>query len=720
MAEYGSSASHLKSNFSCGGAAGIFDIQTTQHIELLCMVVWGIWKARSNFLFQQQTTHPRTIEYASRAVLNDDSKENKPLQTAGSTNREYKITLLSINAVLDDAEEKQIRNQHVKKWVDELKDAVFDAEDLLDEIDTEVSLQELEAELTSGRKYSGCCIGVPHFSTLIASTSVNSFNKDIESKIHEVLDHLKFLAEQKDVLGLKSGVSIAGKWLVDCGPSFQLTITPSGGYLMWTWIRKLPDSICRLYNLQTFKLNRCYTFLGELPKDMHKLVNLRHFDFSRSNIKAVPHIGRLQHLQGLTYFKVGKHNGTDIKQLGQLNQLRGSLPILNLQNVIDPTEAMQAKLKEKKHIEELKLEWRGENEDSEKDRNVLEMLQPHKNLKKLSVINYGGTRFPDWIGDCSLLSNVVYLELRDCKYCFSLPPLGQLLSLKELGIFNFDVLLEIGPGFYFQGNAYGSSSNNNTTQPFRSLEILSFEDMKSWEEWCCWFEGENDTAVVVFPCLMELHIWNCSRLKGHLPRQLPSLKIFKCQQLVASLPSAPDLCVLILESCEQMSLIDVPSFPFLKEVFIDGSREAESLLTNTTYLEELKIKNCNSLSSLTLDLFPLLSRLVLINCHNLESLSASSGSESESEGEQYITTSLTVLKIESCPKFVSLSLVGEEGSSLNLCAPILKYLKLHNLENLKVIAPTHVYPSSISFLSEIMGLSTTGISSGMCFTLKPN
>ncbi|KAJ7949314.1 Disease resistance protein [Quillaja saponaria] len=1078
--------------------------------------------------------------------------------------RKLKVTLLSINAVLDDAEEKQIRNQYVKKWVDEIKDAVFDAEDLLDEIDTEASQQKLEAELTSGQKYSRCSIKVRHFSTLIASACVNSSNNEIESKIQEVLDRLEYLAEQKDVLGLKDGVGIAGKvsqrlpstslvdetqvygrdydkdavmklllsddvngsrfsvtailamggmgkttlaqlvyndesvknhfeiklWICvsetfdvngitkrilealgfstndsgdlnmlqlelkdrlagkkcllvlddvwnenptswealqqpfnNCGIGSKFLVTTrienvakvmhsfsihhlkqlqkedgwklfakhafddrdSGAYpnleaigkkivikckglplaiktlggmlytksleeewdnilesdiwdfptdiipalrlsyhylpshlkqcfaycsifpkdyvfdkeeliLMWmaqdflqksksnkrmeevgkeyfddlvarsffqvldrqssrfvmhdlmndlanfisrtfccrledkfildisektrhlscswnycgdlasyapvpmasrlrtfipvdkinrnisdnvasnllsqlkymralslhgsdvtelsdsvgnltllrylnlsrTRIKKLPDSICRLYNLQTFKLESCYKFLGELPKDMHKLVNLRHFDFSESYIKEVPYIGRFKHLQRLTNFKVGKRNGTDIKQLGQLKQLRGSLPILNLQNVIDPTDAMQAKLKEKEHIEELKLKWRGENEDSEKDRNVLEMLQPHKNLKELSVVNYGGTRFPDWIGDCSLLSNVVNLELKDCKYCFSLPPLWQLLSLKKLKISNFDTLVAIGPESYFQGNAYGSSSDNNTTQAFRSLETLSFDDMKSWEEWCCSFEGENEAAVVVFPCLKELHIWNCPRLKGHLPRQLPSLKIldiWNCQQLLASLPSAPNMCELDLGLCEEMSLIDVPSFPFLKNISIHGSRvvelllkKEEVLLTNITRLEELyiffsdfpslqwpdchymqshyfnslgylRIQDCNSHLSLSLDLFPMLTSLELINCLNLKSLSASSpssGSESDSEGQQYITTSLSELEISRCPKFVSLSLVGAGGSSLNLNAPKLRYLKLDNLDNLKSLPqPMHTLLPSL-------------------------
>ncbi|CAJ1965406.1 unnamed protein product [Sphenostylis stenocarpa] len=48
---------------------------------------------------------------------------------------ELKIMLLGLNAVLNDAEEKQMTDSAVKEWLDELKDGVLDAEDLLDEFE---------------------------------------------------------------------------------------------------------------------------------------------------------------------------------------------------------------------------------------------------------------------------------------------------------------------------------------------------------------------------------------------------------------------------------------------------------------------------------------------------------------------------------------------------------------------------------------------------------
>ncbi|RDY06093.1 putative disease resistance RPP13-like protein 1, partial [Mucuna pruriens] len=57
-----------------------------------------------------------------------------------------KVKLLSINAVVDDAELKQIQNPPVRDWLFKVKDAVFDAEDLLDEIHYEALKCQIEAE----------------------------------------------------------------------------------------------------------------------------------------------------------------------------------------------------------------------------------------------------------------------------------------------------------------------------------------------------------------------------------------------------------------------------------------------------------------------------------------------------------------------------------------------------------------------------------------------
>lgn len=65
--------------------------------------------------------------------------------------KKLKITLLSVNAVINDAEVKQFGDTLVKEWLLELKDAVYDAEDLWDEIATEaLKCQQINADNSGG------------------------------------------------------------------------------------------------------------------------------------------------------------------------------------------------------------------------------------------------------------------------------------------------------------------------------------------------------------------------------------------------------------------------------------------------------------------------------------------------------------------------------------------------------------------------------------------
>ncbi|XP_028783809.1 putative disease resistance RPP13-like protein 1 [Neltuma alba] len=112
-----------------------------------------------------------------------------------------RIILLSVDKIVEDVEERQYRDHRVKLWLDELKDEVFKAQDLLDDIAIEASRQELDAESQSTaviRKVRG-------FFTALGNQ--NQFDKTIESGIKVVLNNLEYLIKQSEILAFREGPS---------------------------------------------------------------------------------------------------------------------------------------------------------------------------------------------------------------------------------------------------------------------------------------------------------------------------------------------------------------------------------------------------------------------------------------------------------------------------------------------------------------------------------
>ena len=103
-----------------------------------------------------------------------------------------RIVLLTVHAVLIDAEEQQITNLRVNQWVKMLEDTVYRAEDLLDKIDTWQRKMEADAKVKGKSKVNGNEVR----------------NKKIESKLTEMVEELDLLAEQRDLLNLKKSVSL--------------------------------------------------------------------------------------------------------------------------------------------------------------------------------------------------------------------------------------------------------------------------------------------------------------------------------------------------------------------------------------------------------------------------------------------------------------------------------------------------------------------------------
>ena len=395
--------------------------------------------------------------------------------------------------------------------------------------------------------------------------------------------------------------------------------------LSWTRIKSLPDTICNLYNLQTLLLSHCRN-LTELPVHMGNLINLRHLDISWTGINELPmEICELENLQTLTEFIVGKpHTGLSIKELRKFPHLQGSFTIKNLHNAIDVTEAEDANLKSKEKIEQLNLKWGELSEDSLKVKVVLDMLQPPINLKRLGFDLYGGTSFPNWLGDSSF-SKMVSLYINNCEYCMTLPPLGQLPSLKELSIMFMSMLETIGQEFYCVKEGKAS---NSSFQPFPSLERLKFHSMYNLKEWHP-FDGNNFS----FPRLRTLDLHGCHELRGHLPSHLPCIEeinIVGCAHLLETpstlhwLSSIKKININVQARRTKLSLLGSDSPCMRQDVVIEKCVTLSSvpkLILSSNFLQHLELYHIPSLTAFPTEGLPTsLQTLRVLGCGNLSFL----------------------------------------------------------------------------------------------------
>ncbi|XP_062115586.1 putative disease resistance RPP13-like protein 1 isoform X1 [Humulus lupulus] len=367
-----------------------------------------------------------------------------------------------------------------------------------------------------------------------------------------------------------------------------------------TEIVELTESICSLFNLQALLLSNCRN-LTQLPANMGSLANLRHLDIADTPITEMPALmSNLKDLQTLPYFVLNEHGGSRIKELRELQHLHGTLVIAGLENIVNVEHVLEANLKDKKCLRALSLKWQyGDIDDSQKEREILDGLQPHTKLENLYISGYRGTNFSSWIGDYSY-SSMVEVHLLNCKSCWFLPPFGQLPSLKKLQILAFDSVVTIGAEFY-------SSGSSQVIKPFRSLEILNFRFMSEWKEWSFIKVEEGG----VFPRLRELNLEGCPKLNVQLPNSLPSLtklQVWRCRQLLPLLPRP-----------------DHTAFPCLRTMDIYMCPEQESFLEGgfPSSITSLQIFNCNKLESLNGKGFQglnSLQELVIGRCQELKCL----------------------------------------------------------------------------------------------------
>ncbi|XP_052113346.1 putative disease resistance protein At3g14460 isoform X3 [Arachis duranensis] len=394
--------------------------------------------------------------------------------------------------------------------------------------------------------------------------------------------------------------------------------------LSGTYIVTLPESLGNLYNLQTLKLIGCEK-LKMLPDGMQNLVNLRHLDIRATCLRKMPKgMSKLKSLQFLSDFVIGKHEENKIKELGALANLRESISIDKLENVVDSSEAWEARMFDKDGIDSLKLSWwshksmeevfafavkKKDAADSQIERDILDKLQPHSNLKEVEISGYRGTTFPDWLENSSY-HNITTLTLQHCNKCSVLPSFGQLPSLKHLTISDFKSLKTVGAEFYKGGSCLET--------PFPVLETLTFCSISDWVKW-------DSMEFNAFPRLAELTLSDCPMLTGDLPYHLPSLQsltIDNSKDLRCCLPIAPAMASLNIVGGGEVSISELP--PLLRKLSIHGIDQVEPVVKafrnmQLTCLTSLCISDCSFHISFPVSSIPAsLQELTISGCAKLE------------------------------------------------------------------------------------------------------
>ncbi|KAH9782464.1 putative disease resistance protein [Citrus sinensis] len=118
--------------------------------------------------------------------------------------KKWEDCLMMIQAVLRDAEEKQLTDEAVKLWLDDLRDLAYDAEDILDEFATKALDRKFIADRDHGASSSKVQMLVPAgcFGCFKIQNTVN-FNGKMRSSIKDITGRFDRLCNQRIHLGLQ-------------------------------------------------------------------------------------------------------------------------------------------------------------------------------------------------------------------------------------------------------------------------------------------------------------------------------------------------------------------------------------------------------------------------------------------------------------------------------------------------------------------------------------
>ncbi|XP_059648029.1 disease resistance protein RUN1-like [Cornus florida] len=281
-----------------------------------------------------------------------------------------------------------------------------------------------------------------------------------------------------------------------------------------TNIRKLPDEICMLENLEVMDFTECSKLDADFPSNMERLSSLRFLSFYGSKIQSLP-----ASISGFTQLQTLNIGGCTELQL-QPELLPSSLRILNVGEIPDLISLVD--LQELQFFE---------------CHNLVDMPRDIGRLLKLEKLTLDDTKIKSLPKDIGLLSLLKVLDIRSCEDLQCI--LGLPSSLVELSIAMCDAL--------------------ETLPDLSNLKILSSLLLKNCDK-LAQVQGlgklESLTSLYIFACGMLATFENMVDVSNL--KKLEILFISNCSELatIQGLDGLKSLKYLNLCDCENLCKIE--------------------------------------------------------------------------------------------------------------------------------------------------------------------
>ncbi|KAJ8434037.1 hypothetical protein Cgig2_001230 [Carnegiea gigantea] len=450
-------------------------------------------------------------------------------------------------------------------------------------------------------------------------------------------------------------------------------------------LEMLPESLTKLVNLQTLRLRRLDQ-LRELPRDLARLVKLRVLDIPGcESLKYMPDgMNRMTCLNTLPMFVVAERDSSmkqQLEDLRALSTLKGSLEIRIDKKFVYKKKEMNSRggyMSNKEYLNEIEIQWFGGDEDkNENEEDLLEDLQPHSNLRGLTIVRYRGTKIPRWGIENNLatfLPKLVDICISHCDGLQSLPWLGKLQFLKSLNVINSYNLKYMEDRIFSWSDSstgsYGAAREviqQESSSFFPSLESLCLRDLPKLKGW--WRGFSTSGSVMEDDEMMggesSVQTVGADRLPSF--SQLSELEICDCHDLTV-IPLCPTVETLTLRRFNERLQIMTKKKEDQREEC--GSSDSGSSSRDGPKMRVVSTDNARHLKSLPPVAFQCLANLDIGWDSKVESLS-----EIEVVFRS-CSSSLRTLEIRGCSKLRSVS-----GGLEYLTA--LESLELWDLEELR-------------------------------------